>query len=114
MSKSGGANLIRIPIVLALDCTPALMERCRKVAARCRLLVRACDSASVWRTAVGLRPLAIVVPSHLYERSPQRFHLLAAEAGCQLVVLESAQVPAHELEGHLTSAVHEASRARPA
>jgi hypothetical protein len=114
MSESDGAKVIRIPIVLTLDCTPALLGRCRAIAAKRRLLVRACESASAWRTAVCFRPLAIVVPSHFHDRAPQRFELLAAEAGARLVVLESDQLPAHELEWHLTSAVHEAARAREA
>lgn len=114
MSESDHARLIQIPIVLALDCTPALLERCRHIAAKRRILVRACESASAWRTAVQLRPLVIVVPAHVHERAPQRFELLAAEAGARLVVLELAQLPAHELDSHLTSAVHEAARARQA
>jgi hypothetical protein len=107
-----GAKIIQIPIVLALDCSPTFLVRCRKVAARSRLLVRTCDAASAWRTAVSLQPLAIVVPCHLHERAPRRFSMLAAEAGARLVVLESEQLPLDELHGHLTLAVCEAARAR--
>jgi hypothetical protein len=114
MSESDGAKVTRIPIVLTLDCTPALLGRCRAIAAKRRLLVRPCESASAWQTAVRLQPLAIVVPSHVHERAPKQFELLASEASARLVVLESDQLPAHELEWHLTSAVHEAARAREA
>ena len=114
MSESDGARLIQIPIVLALDCTPVFLERCRQISAKRGILVRGCESASAWRTAVALRPLAIVVPEHLHERAPRQFETLAAEAGARLVVLESAQLPAHELDSHITSAVNEATRARRA
>jgi hypothetical protein len=110
--RSEGAKVIHVPIVLALDCSPAFLVRCRKVAARSRLLVRVCDAATAWRTAVSLQPFVIVVPSHLHERAPRRFSLLAAEAGARLVVLESEQLPLDELQGHLTLAVYEAARAR--
>jgi hypothetical protein len=110
--RSVGATVIRIPIVLTLECSPAFLVRCRKVAARSRLLVRECEAASAWRTAVSLRPLVLMVPSHLHERAPRRFSTLAQEAGARLVVLESEQVPLDELQGHLSSALYEAARAR--
>lgn len=107
-----GGKVIQIPIVMALDCSPAFVLRCRKVATRSRLLVRTCEAASAWRTAVAMRPLVIVVPSHLHERAPRRYSMLAAEAGARLVVLESEQLPLDELQGHLSSAAYEAARAR--
>ncbi|HSO00714.1 MAG TPA: hypothetical protein VLS89_20620 [Candidatus Nanopelagicales bacterium] len=110
--RSEGGTVIHIPIVMALDCSPGLLARCRKVASRRRLLVRTCDAAMAWRTAVAMRPLVIVVPSHLYERAPGQFGVMAAEADARLVVLESDQLPLDELEGHLCSAAYEAARAR--
>jgi len=98
------SNVIRFPIVLALDCSPALLTRCREAAARSRLVVRACEAAIAWQVAVRLRPLAIVLPSHLHARAPHTFELLAEEAGARLVVVESEQLPRAELESHLTQA----------
>ncbi|WP_234023123.1 hypothetical protein [Sorangium cellulosum] len=106
--------MIRIPVVLALDCSPGFLARCRRVAARARFLVRSCDAASAWGTAVRLRPLAIILPSHLHDRAPQTFELLAEDAGARLVVVESEQLPPGELEGHITHAIGEAARARRA
>lgn len=111
---SGSSQLIRIPVVLALECSPSFLARCRRVAARARFLVRACEAASAWATAVRLRPLAIVLPSHLHARAPQTFELLAEDAGARLVIVESEQLPPGELEGHITHAIGEAARARGA
>lgn len=111
---SGSSHLIRIPVVLALDCSPSFLARLRRVAARARFLVRACEAASAWATAVRLRPLAIVLPSHLHDRAPQTFELLADDAGARLVIVESEQLPPGELEGHITHAIGEAARARGA
>jgi hypothetical protein len=111
---AGGNNIVRVPIVLALECSPSLLARCRRVAARGRFLVSACDAASVWATAVRLRPLAIILPSHLHARAPETFELLAEDAGARLVIVESEQLPHNELEGHITVAIGEASRVRGA
>jgi hypothetical protein len=64
--------------------------------------------------AVRLRPLAIVLPSHLHDRAPRTFEVLAEDAGARLVVVESEQLPSGELEGHITHAIGEAARARGA
>ncbi len=110
--RSEVAKVIRIPLVLTLECSPAFLVRCRKVAARSRMLVRECEAASAWRTAVALQPLVLMVPGHLHDRAPRRFNTLAAEAGARLVVLESEQLPLDELQRHLSSALYEAARAR--
>ncbi len=110
--RSDGAEVITIPIVLTLDCSPGFLARCRKVAARSHMLVRTCEAASAWRTAVSLRPLVLMVPSNLHDRAPRRFNALATEAGARLVVLESEQIPLAEIEGYLSSALFAARRAR--
>jgi hypothetical protein len=111
---ASGDNIVRVPIVLALECSPSLLAQCRRVAARARFLVRPCDAASVWATAVRLRPLAIILPGHVHARAPQTFELLAEDAGARLVVIESEQLPHKELAGHITDAIGEANRGRGA
>ena len=107
-----GGRVIHVPIVMALDCSAVLLSRCRKAATGRRLLVRACESAFAWKTAVSLQPSIIVLPSHLHEREPERFSMLAREAGSRLVVLESEQLPLDQLARMFSSALYSSAPVR--
>lgn len=110
------SNLIELPLILLLGCDPDLEARCRRIAARSRVLVRALPLPFTRADIADLRPLVILVPTPVYECAPWGYEVLAEKVGASLLTLEGALLAPIVLEYRLMEALAFAARlrARPA
>jgi hypothetical protein len=107
-------NVIVLPLVLLLGCSAAFEARCREIGTRAKLLVRGCEVPFSRPLATRIRPLVILVPTHIYELAPRGFDLLAEDAGAMLVRVDDEQGPSVALEYRLLDAVLAATNRRRA
>jgi hypothetical protein len=73
--------------VLAIGCSPALVRRCSKVAARLHASVRTSDVAGAPTAAAAEPPVAMVVPAALHAFDPKEFDDLARDVRARLVLV---------------------------
>jgi len=105
-------NVISLPLILLLGCDPEVEARCRAIASRARVLVRAA-SVPVQRTeVVAMHPLVIIVPASVYEGAPWGFEVLAEKVGASLLMLDRAGTPSIVLEYRMMEALVFATRLR--
>jgi hypothetical protein len=102
---------VRIPTVLAVGCSDALLARCWGALGDLGVMVRDCDPALAPTLAATRRPLAIVVPNAVYLRDPAEFEALARDVRAALVKVH-AEVTEIELEAMVGPALRSPERRR--
>lgn len=105
-------NVIKLPVVLLLGCSPSFEARCRDVASRARALVRSYQVPFSRSLVKSLRPLVIVVPDEIFELAPRGFEVLADEVNASLLNFENERLAPMVLEYRLTESLVFATKLR--
>lgn len=106
------SNVIALPLVLLLGCDQELEAKCRSIAARARVLVRAAPVPFQRSEVTALAPLVIMVPAHIYEGAPWGFEVLAEKVGASLLMMDGEPIAPIVLEYRMMEALMFASRLR--
>lgn len=106
------ANVVVLPVIILIGCSPSLEARCRAVGARARALVRAQVVPFSPGNVRRLRPLVLVVPARIYAAAPDDLEVLAEGAGASLVLIENEALPRPALESRVLDALTFAQRLR--
>ncbi|MFT3765293.1 MAG: hypothetical protein QM820_07230 [Minicystis sp.] len=105
-------NVIALPLVLLLGCDQELEDRCRSIAARAKVLVRAAPMPFQRSEVTSLSPLVIIVPAHVYEGAPWGFEVLAEKVGASLLMLDREPMAPIVLEYRMMEALVFATKLR--
>jgi hypothetical protein len=105
-------NVIELPLILLLGCDPDLEARCRAIAARAKVLVRAAPVPVQRSEVTALAPLVIIVPAQVYEGAPWGFEVLAEKVGASLLMLDDQPMAPIVLEYRMMDALVFATRLR--
>jgi hypothetical protein len=105
-------NLVALRLILLLGCEPELQARCRSIASKAKVLVRAMDMPFQRAEVAALQPLVIVVPATVYEGAPWGFEVLAEKVGASLLMLEREPMAPIVLEYRMMEALVFATRLR--
>jgi hypothetical protein len=105
-------NVISLPLILALGCSPEMEARCRSIALRARALVRVSSMPYQRAEIAALHPLVIVVPGAVYEGAPWGFEVLAEKVGASLLMLDREPMAQIVLEYRMIEALVFAKRLR--
>jgi hypothetical protein len=111
-AEPASTNVISLPLILLLGCSPDVEARCRAIAARARVLVRGAPVPFQRSEIAALHPLVIVVPATTYESAPWGFEVLAEKVGASLLLLDRDTMPSIVLEYRMMEALVFASRLR--
>ncbi len=111
-SLPNGTNLVALPTVLMLGCDEALVNRCRNIASRAKVLLRSMPVPFQRNDVAALRPLVIMAPKDVYEGAPWGFEVLAERIGASLLVLGPDPLAPIVLEYRMMEALVFASRLR--
>jgi hypothetical protein len=106
------ANLITLPLILLLGCDPFVESRCRAIAARARVLLRAMPVPILRSDVLAMDPLVIVVPAPVYETAPWAFEVLAEKVGSSLFMLDHEPMASIVLEYRMMESLAFARRLR--
>jgi hypothetical protein len=106
--RAHAPNLIPIPLVVVVGCTPWFLDRARRAGHRLRVLVRACDAFRLAATVEALRPDALLVAEDLYALAPKAFEGMAREAPLEIVRLSHEDLSPVEMELTLAFALRRA------
>jgi hypothetical protein len=106
------ANVITLPLILLLGCDGELERRCRSIAGRARVLVRATAMPFQRSEVMAMRPLVIIVPAVIYESAPWGFEVLAEKVGASLLMLDRDPMAPIVLEYRMMEALVFATRLR--
>lgn len=112
ISEIRSSNVIALPLILLLGCDAELAARCRSIASRSRVLVRAARVPFSRSEVTALAPLVIVVPADIYEGAPWGFEVLAEKVGASLLMLEREPIAPIVLEYRIMEALVFATRLR--
>ena len=105
-------NVISLPLILLLGCDGALEARCRAIASRARVLVRAAQVPFARAEVTSLEPLVIVVPAYVYEGAPWGFEVLAEKVGASLLMIDREPIAPIVLEYRIMESLIFATRLR--
>ena len=107
------SNIISLPLILLLGCDAELTSRCRSIAARARVLVRASlATLPAQREVSALSPLVIIVPAAVYESSPWGYEVMAERVGASLLMIDREPLASIVLEYRMMEALVFATRLR--
>jgi hypothetical protein len=106
------SNVIALPLILLLGCDPDVEARCRAIALRARVLVRAMPLPFQRSEVASMAPLVIIVPAPVYEGAPWGFEVLAEKVGASLLMLDRDPMAPIVLEYRMMEALVFATRLR--
>jgi hypothetical protein len=106
------SNVIRLPLILLLGCGAELEARCRAIAWRARVLLRAAPMPYQRSEVAALHPLVIIVPAAVYECAPWGFEVLAEKVGASLLMLDREPMAPIVLEYRMMESLVFATRLR--
>jgi hypothetical protein len=106
------SNVIALPLLLMLGCDEETESRCRAIAARARVLVRAMSLPFQRSEVAALSPLVIMVPAAVYEGAPWGFEVLAEKVGASLLMLDREPMAPIVLEYRMMESLVFATRLR--
>jgi hypothetical protein len=101
-------NVISLPLVLVVGCTPWFIDRARRAGHRLRVLVRSCDPWRLGVTVQALRAEAVLVAEDLYALAPMAFEGMARDGGVEIVRLSHEDLSPVEMELTLAFALRRA------
>jgi hypothetical protein len=104
--------VIALPLILLLGGDDELEARCRTIASRARVLLRAAPVPFARSEVTSLSPLVIVVPAQVYEGAPWGFEVLAEKVGASLLMLDREPIAPIVLEYRMMEALVFAARLR--
>ncbi len=105
-------NVISLPLILLLGCDAEVEKRCRTIASRARVLVRAMVMPFQRSEVAAMRPLVVMVPATIYESAPWGFEVLAEKVGASLLMLDRDPMAPIVLEYRMMEALVFATRLR--
>ena len=106
------SNVVALPLILLLGCDAEVETRCRAIAGRARVLVRAMALPFQRVEVAAMSPLVIIVPAMVYEGAPWGFEVLAEKVGASLLMLDRDPVAPIVLEYRMMEALVFATRLR--
>ena len=106
------SNVISLPLIVLLGCDGALEARCRRIAARARVLVRSSPVPFARSEVTSLEPLVIIVPAQVYEGAPWGFEVLAEKVGASLLMIDREPIATIVLEYRIMESLIFATRLR--
>jgi hypothetical protein len=106
------SNLITLSLIVVLGGDPELTERCRRIAAKARALLREVALPFTRSEIAELEPLVIVLRSTTYEQAPWGYEVLAERVGASLLLVEPGAGAPIVLEYRLREALAFAARLR--
>jgi hypothetical protein len=101
-----------IPTVIAVGCSQAFVERCRRVVARSGLIVEPEPLGGLATIVASRKPLALMIQRDIYDFDPDEFDLLARDVRGSLVVIEHEDMAFQALERQLSDAIYRAQKLR--
>jgi hypothetical protein len=110
--ETRSTNVITLPLILLLGCSPEMDVRCRAIAQRARVLVRNLPLPFQRTEVAAMRPLVLLVPAPVYEGAPWGFEVLAEKVGASLLMLDREPMAAIVLEYRMMEALVFATRLR--
>jgi hypothetical protein len=111
-SEPSLSNLISLPLILLLGCDREVEARCRAIATRARVLLRAAPLPVLRSEILAMGPLVIIVPASIYESAPWGFEVLAEKVGASLLMLDRDPMASIVLEYRMMEALVFATRLR--
>ncbi len=103
----------KIPVVLVIGGSEALIGAVSEAALSAQVLVAECTALSATDTAAQMRPLVMIIPDDVYTSDSSNFDALARDVRAEILHVDTEGVLASELEPELTRLMAKAEAKRP-
>jgi hypothetical protein len=103
----------KIPTVLVIGGTDALITAVSEAALSLQVLVAECGIEDATTTAANMRPLVIIISEDVYQSDGEGFEALATDIRAGLMRVDTAHCSSREIEARMTELMAEAEAKRP-